>query len=78
MIKYTVKRKGWKSSVSFGTLKAAKEYVKNDPYCRMYGDPTKVHPDVFIIKEIHEKVWAGSKEEMNRPLPKAWVPKEAA
>lgn len=76
MIKYTVKRKGWKSSVSFATLKAAKDYVKNDPYCRVWMDPSKVHPDVYIIKEIHEKIWAGSKEEMERPLPEAYRPKE--
>jgi len=77
MIKYTVKIKGWKSSVSFGTLKAAKDYVKNDPYCRMYTNSDEVRPDVYIIKEFHEKIWAGSKEELNRPLPKAWVPKKA-
>lgn len=75
MIKYTVKRKGMKTSVSFATLEDAQDYVKNDPYCRKYKEPDKPHPNVYILKEIHEKIWAGSEEEMARPLPEAYRPK---
>lgn len=77
MIKYTVKRKGHKVSSSFAKLKDAKAFAAVDLYCVDYHTG-KIHPDVYIIKEIHEKVWAGSKEELKRELPEAWSAKGPA
>jgi hypothetical protein len=65
MVRYTVKRKGWKTSRSFGRLKDAIAAAKSDIYTSKDGE---AHPDVYIVREELKKVWAGSLDERHRPL----------
>lgn len=65
MVIYRVKRKGWKMNPGFGRLKDAIAYAKQDIFTSKDG---KVHPDVYIIREERQKVWAGSLDERQRPL----------